>query len=292
MKNKGILYGGLGLLLSMSLLSYFANYEVELSIGELILNKSKDLKWIEKPEINKLQDTVQSIISKKDTVNVEIPDYDTANKNILLVGDSQAEGIMDPLYNYTHNSGHDFKFALTWYSATDIIYGATDTLKNTIERIKPDYIIVVLGLNQIFQSHFEPSRKAVKSILNTIGETPFSWIGPANWVEDKGINQVYEELLPKGTFFLSKNITLPRGPDGRHPSYQGYRIWMDSIATWLNTKAKWKMNMVKPLISVNTRGFRFKTLNAGKRKTTEAKKETDSLQLEIPVDSTEENLLR
>jgi lysophospholipase L1-like esterase len=292
MKNKGILYGGLGLLLSMSLLFYFANYEVELSIGELILNKSKDLKWIEKPGINKVQDTVQSIISKKDTVNVEIPDYDTANKNILLVGDSQAEGIMDPLYNYTHNSGHDFKFALTWYSATDIIYGATDTLKNTIERIKPDYIIVVLGLNQIFQSHFEPSRKAVKSILNTIGETPFSWIGPANWVEDKGINQVYEELLPKGTFFLSKNITLPRGPDGRHPSYQGYRIWMDSIATWLNTKAKWKMNMVKPLISVNTRGFRFKTLNAGKRKTTEAKKETDSLQLEIPVDSTEENLLR
>ncbi len=292
MKNKGILYGGLGLLLSMSLLSYFANYEVELSIGELILNKSKDLKWIEKPGINKVQDTVQSIISKKDTVNVEIPDYDTANKNILLVGDSQAEGIMDPLYNYTHNSGHDFKFALTWYSATDIIYGATDTLKNTIERIKPDYIIVVLGLNQIFQSHFEPSRKAVKSILNTIGETPFSWIGPANWVEDKGINQVYEELLPKGTFFLSKNITLPRGPDGRHPSYQGYRIWMDSIATWLNTKAKWKMNMVKPLISVNTRGFRFKTLNAGKRKTTEAKKETDSLQVETAVDSTEENLLR
>jgi hypothetical protein len=187
MKNKGILYGGLGLLLSMSLLSYFANYDGELSAGELTLNKSKDLKWIDQPEIQPeikiLQDTVQNIVSTSDSVSEEIPNYDTANKRILLVGDSQAEGLMDPLYNYAHNNGHDFVFALSWYSATDIIYGATDTLKNTIERIKPDYIIVVLGLNQIFQSHFDPSKKAVKSILNTIGDVPFSWIGPANWVE-------------------------------------------------------------------------------------------------------------
>jgi lysophospholipase L1-like esterase len=292
MKNKGILYGGLGLILCMSVLTYTANYDGELSFGKFLLNKSKDLKLMEQPELKINQDTVQNIVSVIDSAKEDIPNYDTTNKRILLIGDSQAEGIMDPLYNYTQNSGHDFAYALPWYSATDILFASNDTLKNVIDRIKPDYIIVVMGLNQIFQLHFEPSRNAVKTILHTIGETPFSWIGPANWVEDKGINQVYEELLPKGTFFLSKNITLPRGPDGRHPSYQGYRIWMDSIATWLNTKAKWKMNMVKPLISVNTRGFRFKTLNAGKRKTTEAKKETDSLQLEIPLDSTEENLLR
>jgi hypothetical protein len=216
----------------------------------------------------------------------QLPNYDTANKKILLFGDSQAEGIMDPLYNYTLSSGHKFLFALPWYSASDMKYASNDTLKNIIAEFKPDYIIVVIGLNQVFQRTLDPSRKAVQTIIKTIGDIPFSWIGPANWVEDKGINKVYEEELPKGSFFLSKNLTLPRGPDGRHPDGQGYKIWMDSIATWLHTKAKWKINMVKPTKMVYKRGFKLRTLNAGRRANKNVNQEVDSTKLEITSDST------
>jgi hypothetical protein len=283
MKNKGIFIAGIGLLSVMALLFFYANSSHVLYLGDSELNKSKDLKGKEKILTTQL-DTNQINTNITDTIVEEISNYDTSNKKILLFGDSQAEGIMDPLYNYTLASRHDLLFALPWYSASDRTFASNDTLKNIINQVKPDYIIVVLGLNQIFQSNLEPSRKAVQSILNTIGDIPFSWIGPANWVEDKGINSLYEEVLPKGSFFLSKNLNLPRGPDGRHPNGPGYKIWMDSIASWLNTKAKWKINMVKPAKTVYTRGFKLLTLNAGRRAIKNSTT-VDSVNMETKIDS-------
>lgn len=286
MKNKGILLAGIGLLITMSILLIYANDSAIWQIDKYELKKSKDLIWEDIDQQAVETDTTPLAQTFVDTVVEQLPNYDTANKKILLFGDSQAEGIMDPLYNYTLSSGHKFLFALPWYSASDMKYASNDTLKNIIAEFKPDYIIVVIGLNQVFQSTLDPSRKAVQTILKTIGDIPFSWIGPANWVEDKGINKVYEEELPKGSFFLSKNLTLPRGPDGRHPDGQGYKIWMDSIATWLHTKAKWKINMVKPKKMVYKRGFKFRTLNAGRRANKNVNQEVDSTKLEITSDST------
>jgi hypothetical protein len=286
MKNKGILLAGIGLFITMSILLIYANDSAIWQIDKYELKKSKDLIWEDIDQQAVETDTTPLAQTFVDTVVEQLPNYDTANKKILLFGDSQAEGIMDPLYNYTLSSGHKFLFALPWYSASDIKYASNDTLKNIIAEFKPDYIIVVIGLNQIFQSTLDPSRKAVQTILKTIGDIPFSWIGPANWVEDKGINKVYEEELPKGSFFLSKNLTLPRGPDGRHPDGQGYKIWMDSIATWLHTKAKWKINMVKPTKMVYKRGFKLRTLNAGRRANKNVNQEVDSTKLEITSDST------
>ena len=286
MKNKGILLAGIGLLITMSILLIYANDSAIWQIDKYELKKSKDLIWEDVDQQAVETDTTPLAQTFVDTVVEQLPNYDTANKKILLFGDSQAEGIMDPLYNYTLSSGHKFLFALPWYSASDMKYASNDTLKNIIAEFKPDYIIVVIGLNQIFQSTLDPSRKAVQTILKTIGDIPFSWIGPANWVEDKGINKVYEEELPKGSFFLSKNLTLPRGPDGRHPDGQGYKIWMDSIATWLHTKAKWKINMVKPTKMVYKRGFKLRTLNAGRRANKNVNQEVDSTKLEITSDST------
>jgi hypothetical protein len=286
MKNKGILLAGIGLFITMSILLIYANDSAIWQIDKYELKKSKDLIWEDVDQQAVETDTTPLAQTFVDTVVEQLPNYDTANKKILLFGDSQAEGIMDPLYNYTLSSGHKFLFALPWYSASDMKYASNDTLKNIIAEFKPDYIIVVIGLNQVFQSTLDPSRKAVQTILKTIGDIPFSWIGPANWVEDKGINKVYEEELPKGSFFLSKNLTLPRGPDGRHPDGQGYKIWMDSIATWLHTKAKWKINMVKPTKMVYKRGFKLRTLNAGRRANKNVNQEVDSTKLEITSDST------
>ena len=285
MKNKGILLAGIGLLVTMSMLLIYANYSDSWQVNKYELKKSKDLIWKDINQKDIETDTVSIVQNVIDTFVEQVPNYDTANKKILLFGDSQAEGIMNPLYNYTLSSGHKFLFALPWYSASDMKYASNDTLKNIIAEFKPDYIIVVIGLNQIFQSTLDPSRKAVQTILKTIGNIPFSWIGPANWVEDKGINKVYEEELPKGSFFLSKNLILPRGPDGRHPDGQGYRIWMDSIATWLHTKAKWKINMIKPSKIVYKRGFKVRTLNAGRRANKVVIQEIDSTKIEITSDS-------
>jgi hypothetical protein len=61
---------------------------------------------------------------------------------------------------------------------------------------------------------------------------------------------------------------------------------MDTIATWLHTKAKWKVNMVKPAKIVYTRNFKLKTLNAGKRENKKTKQPVDSAEMEIGSDTT------
>lgn len=285
MKNKGILIAGLSLLVTVGLLMLYANTDLKLFFIHNELNKNKDLKLnLSKTKDLKVINSKHPIVFP-DTVQTEKISYDTSKKRVLLVGDSQAEGLMYPLNNYLITSGHNLAYALSWYSASDRTYASNDTLKNIIAQVKPNYIIVVIGLNQIFQTSLEPSRVAVSNILNTIGDIPYAWIGPANWVEDKGINSVYQEMLPQNTFFLSKNIVLPRGGDGRHPNNEGYKIWMDSVANWLKSDAKWKLNMVKPAKFVYARNFKLKTLNAGRTKPVEAKKNVDSVVAEINIDS-------
>jgi hypothetical protein len=287
MKNKGIQIAGLSLLVTVGLLMLYANTDLKLFFIHNELNKNKDLKLnLSKTKDRKVINSKQPIVVP-DIVQTEKISYDTSKKRVLLVGDSQAEGLMYPLNNYLITSGHNLAYALSWYSASDRTYASNDTLKHIIAHVKPNYIILVIGLNQIFQTSFEPSRIAVTNILNTIGDIPFSWIGPANWVEDKGINSVYEEMLPKKTFFLSKNIVLPRGGDGRHPNNEGYRIWMDSVANWLKSDARWNINIVKPIKAFNKHGFKFQILNVARRKTNELKKISDSALVENKIDSTE-----
>jgi hypothetical protein len=165
-------------------------------------------------------------------------------------------------------------------------YAANDTLKNAIATVKPDYIIMVIGLNQIFQQSFESSIKAVAKIKKTFGNIPYTWVGPANWVDDKGINNVYETQNDPGTFFLSKNIVMGRGKDGRHPDLNGYYIWMEALSKWLKTEAKWKLNMNKPSKRGSKRTYSLKIMNASPQKKKELQKETfgsDSLSNHMPI---------
>jgi hypothetical protein len=105
---------------------------------------------------------------------------------------------------------------------------------------------------------------AANQVAKKLRNIPYAWIGPANWDEDNGINKVFKSSADSGTFFLTKNLTLTRAGDGRHPDVQGYRVWMDSVANWLQTSAKYKMAMKPP----RKRGRPFRssiiTLNAAK----------------------------
>lgn len=280
-----------GILLSICMLFFFwySNVDKTYSLSGHELVKSRDLKLSK----SKNQDTTE--LKKIETTDTVIPNYDTARKNILLIGDSEAEGLMYPLYDYCLSSGHKLNAAMVWYSATDKTYANNDTLSKVIEKYTPDYIITVIGLNQIFQANHDGSVEAVKKIISVFKETPYAWIGPANWVEDKGINDVYANETGKGTFFLSKKLQLQRGGDGRHPSMQGYRIWMDSIAYWLQNKAKWKINMVKPVEINHKRNFPLIMLNAAKplekkKEDKKAVKKNDSTTAE-PESTKEDQLL-
>jgi hypothetical protein len=137
--------------------------------------------------------------------------------------------------------------AVEWYSATTFNFGRSDTIDKIIARYKPSYIFMVLGLNELYAKDLKARKIAANQLAEKIKGIPYTWIGPANWQEDFGINKVYESSAEPGAYFMSKNLTLPRSKDGRHPDNKGYRLWMDSIAAWVQTSAKYKIKLKVPV---------------------------------------------
>lgn len=265
MNRYQILLAGLLFVMSTTILTWYSNSDKNFEFMGETLKKSKELQW---------KNQAKSTLPSKKPTTLTPLNYSPDKKRILLVGDSEAEGLMYPLNDYCQNSGHELVKAVVWYSASDMTYASNDTLKNEIAKVKPDYIIMVIGLNQIFQQSFESSIKAVAKIKKTFGNIPYTWVGPANWVDDKGINDVYESETDPGTFFLSKNLVMGRGKDGRHPDLNGYYIWMEALSKWLRNEAKWKLNMNKPTKRGSKRTYSLKIMNASAQKKKELQKET------------------
>jgi hypothetical protein len=251
-----VFLSGLILILSMSFFLFYSNSATILKLYGIELKKSNDL--------NFTSVTKKKIVYKKIPVLIKKL-IDTSSKRFLLIGDSEIEGLRNPFYDYCRKNGHQLALAMIWYSSTDMTYGNSDTLKKIIAQYKPNHIVIVIGLNQIYQTSFEGSENAIDKIIETFDTIPYSWIGPANWTEDKGINNLYINKIDSGKFFLSKNLILERAKDGRHPSNPACFIWMDSIANWMQNKSIWKIKMNKPDSMEKSRKINLMTLAVGKK---------------------------
>ena len=214
--------------------------------------------------IDTLLPNKQGAISDYKQINNSIEISDTIKQRILLIGDSECGGLCFPLNDYCEQNGHKLLLTLAWNSATVFNFAFSDTINKIILKYKPSYLFIVLGLNEIYAKDLEKRKKAADQFAKKIGGIPYLWIGPANYTKDYGINKVFESAAEKDCFFLTNNMELPRGEDGRHPSIKGYRLWMDSIAKWINKSAKYKIAMEKPIKTRYTFKSRIINLNAAK----------------------------
>ena len=158
---------------------------------------------------------------------------DTASKTILFFGDSMLEGLSPRLAAYCEENGHKL-YTVIWYSSTTQVWGDCDTLSTFIRRYNPDYIVACLGANELFVRDIAEKRRApLAHLLGEIGDRPLLWIGPPNWKEDTGINDLVASTLDEGQFFLSNGMTFERKRDGAHPTAESAALWMDSVVRWM-----------------------------------------------------------
>ena len=186
--------------------------------------------------------------AQKDTIVVleEKRKTDTSAQRLLLIGDSMLEGLVKRVTDYRVFNGHDQKTVL-WYSSSTKTFGTNDTLQHYIRAYKPTFIIISLGSNEMFYSKIKEKRKIyVENILEDLDTIPFVWIGPPNWKEDTGINELIEEMIGEDRYFLSKNLSFQRTKDGIHPTHSSSRVWMDSVACWIEKKSKYPIKMAFP----------------------------------------------
>lgn len=171
---------------------------------------------------------------------------DGSPKTVLIIGDSMLEGLAPRLGAYCKESG-DTLYAAIWYSSTSELYGESKLLSDYITKYHPDYIFLSLGGNELFVSDVAEKRdRHVKSILEEIGDIPYLWIGPPNWKDDTGINDLIERNTPEGCFFRSKGIELERKRDGAHPTPEAAQVWTDSVLRWMPAHAKYVLPLQTP----------------------------------------------
>ena len=176
---------------------------------------------------------------------------DTTNKVILFIGDSMLEGLGPRFAAYAKENGHKLYYVI-WYSSTSEVWGRTTKLKEFIKQFKPDYVFICLGSNELFVRNIQEQRqKYVDNIISQIGDLPYVWIGPPNWKDDTGINELILSHVGPSRYFESKRLSFDRCKDGAHPTKKSAFRWMDEIAAYLASDAQHTLVMNTPDTAYN-----------------------------------------
>lgn len=171
---------------------------------------------------------------------------DTAAQTILFIGDSMLEGLSPRMAAYADHNGHTL-YSVVWYSSTSEVWGASDKLRHYIDTLRPTYIFVSLGANELFVKDIAAKRRGfVEKIIADIDTIPYVWIGPPNWKDDTGINDLVSGTARRGSFFLSNGMHFDRSSDGAHPTRSSAIEWLDSVMRWMPANAAHPIRMDVP----------------------------------------------
>ena len=171
---------------------------------------------------------------------------DTTAKNILFIGDSMLEGLAPRLAKYCDKNGHTL-VEVIWYSSSTMVWGESGRLTELINKYKPNYIFICLGANELYVSDVKRARRPyLRKMLAEIGDIPYVWIGPPNWVEDTGINDLIAQEVDDNCFYLSANDQFERSRDGAHPTRAAAQLWMDRVVKWLGEKGAYPIRLDDP----------------------------------------------
>jgi lysophospholipase L1-like esterase len=153
------------------------------------------------------------------------------NKTVLLIGDSMAEGVGPWLQRKVEEVGGRFINGQE-RSSTIVWWQGSGKLRELLVRHRPDVVFIALGSNEIFLEQPNLRAPLIKEMVEELGARPGYWIGPPSWKPDSGLVRVIEENFQPGHFYNSNDLQVPRAPDGKHPTTQGYQTWTELVWNW------------------------------------------------------------
>ena len=226
---------------------FFPEWMIELKSP--YIEKEIDVKLATEPEA--IKSSVDSINSEYDTfkVNIQQPKgtkgstptlfatSGDSSKRILFIGDSQLENLRFWVRKSLMDNNYQLAGSVIWYGSSTKQWASTDTLEYFYKKFKPDFILIALGLNELFVNDLEKRAsysKIIKYKLSQLG-VPYYFIGPAAWVKDKGSINVIQGVFGE-LFYPSHLLKLDRAADGRHPSKSGAKSWFKEVAQRMTEK--------------------------------------------------------
>jgi len=225
------------LIITFIILSLYSFSNFTMKVGGVEIKKTKIKEFI----IGDTIPTFGELMHERSKAREKVA-MDTTSQRILMIGDSMLEQLRWRLRDYCEENGHEM-MSLIWYSSQSEYYGTSDTLKYYIKQYKPTFVMMVLGANELFVSDITNKRSTyVKKIVDDMGTTPFVWIGPPNWKDDTGINQLILRHAGKYRYYPSYKITqtplFKRYNDGAHPKPESAAQWFDSVAVWIMNESE------------------------------------------------------
>jgi len=231
------------LLIPLLIIAVYSFFDKEISWGSFTLQKADVHSYFANTSSSVSSDSLQV-----DSVPLAVRDTvvtDTTSQRILLFGDSMVEGLSKRMRNYAAENGHEL-LNVIWYSSSTKIWSERDTLEYYIRQFEPTYLMLCLGGNELFVRDLDKRDAYIKTIIEKIGDRPYLWIGPPNWKNDTGINELIRKNAGKERYFPSKRLTFQRGDDGAHPTMASAAQWMDSVAVWMADSAAYRIRMNPP----------------------------------------------
>lgn len=230
-------YSGLWLLLALALaiIVGLAFLPDDLTLGSYTLKKAP-VRAVLFPEKESVADSLAAVADSVASLEAEIAakpvETDSVPKSILLFGDSMTFNLALRLSQYAAQNGHTMH-AVNWDSSNTKIWADNDTLLHFMKLYDADFIFISLGSNELYFKKPEARLPYVKRILEMIGDRPYIWIGPPNWQEDSGINDMLQATCAPGAFFRSAGMEFKRKKDKIHPTRESSALWIDSIMRWM-----------------------------------------------------------
>lgn len=232
-------YSGLWALLAVALVIVIAiSFHDDITLGKWTLKKAPFKETLTASAADREQDN-DGFTSAPDAGTEDrrmIQQTDSAPQSLLIIGDSMTLNLALRLAEYAKHNGHDIH-AVNWDSSNTKIWASCDTLDAFINRYDVTYVFISLGSNELYLKNFNSRRPYIESILSKIGDIPYVWIGPPNWKEDAGLNDLLAEICSPGSFFRTEGMKLDRKKDHIHPTRQASALWIDSIARWMPKSA-------------------------------------------------------
>lgn len=234
-------YAGLWILLTVALsVILIVSFTEDISLGQYTPRKAPiretlfpDAGGLPSESLAAATDSI--LLSRKADMPVAV-ETDSLPKNILLFGDSMTFNLALRLSKYAKQNGHSLH-SINWDSSNTKIWAETDTLSHYIDKLKPDYIFISLGSNEVYFKDPYKRHPYVKKILSTIGDIPYVWIGPPCWDDQTAINDMLEATCRPGAFFRSAGMSFKRKKDKIHPTRESSALWIDSVMRWLPKSA-------------------------------------------------------
>lgn len=159
---------------------------------------------------------------------------DTTSHRILFFGDSMLEGLGPRMCDYAMQNNHELH-TVCWYSSSTKTWAETDTLEFFVNKIQPDFIMICIGSNEQFVKDIDLCRTYIRTIQRKLGNLPAVWICPPEWKKERPFNSMLQEEVGQKNFFDSRTLTYNRKSDHAHPTRESASMWMDSIASWMQS---------------------------------------------------------